>query len=54
MGFYTFLTIDDLSFRLFGLELSTTSQTSEIGSLRIDDFRATLPLGHVKLCVAFL
>ena len=24
MGFYTFLTIDDLSFRLFGLELSST------------------------------
>ena len=30
MGFYTFLTMDDLYFRLFGLEFSTASQTSDI------------------------
>ena len=35
MGFYAFLTIDNLSFRLFGLDLSTRSQTSEIGFLLI-------------------
>ena len=33
MGFNAFLTIDNLSFRLFGLELSTRSQTSEISFL---------------------